>query len=139
MFADFMNLDDVGMLQAGDGLGLGAEALEAGSAGVTAAEDHLERDLPAQSEVLGLVNDTHPSAAQFGEDLVSGRRTDRHGATIAAGWRQGRGRCIGDVGNRRHSHCGRGRNLRRRLLGGHGDSKGVAAKNRLSHACSEKQ
>ena len=41
--AHFVNLDDVGVLQAGDGLGLGAETRQFARAGV-AAPDHLEGD-----------------------------------------------------------------------------------------------
>ena len=44
VLADLVDLHDVGMLQAGDGLGLGAEAGQFRAAGVAAGQDHLQGD-----------------------------------------------------------------------------------------------
>jgi hypothetical protein len=70
--ADLVDLHDVGVLKAGDGLGLGAEAGQFVGAGVGAGQDHLEGDQAVQAEVPGLVDDAHAAPAQFPEELVAG-------------------------------------------------------------------
>jgi hypothetical protein len=77
--ADVVDLDDVGVLKAGDGLGLFQEPRQGAGVGVIAGQDHLERDNPSQVDLAGLVNDPHAPAPQFLEDLEAwdGRPTDR--------------------------------------------------------------
>ena len=70
--AEVIDLDDVGVAKAGDGLGLDHEPLVSGGAGVLAVTDHLQCDNAVQGTVPGLVNDTHPAAAQLGEQLEFG-------------------------------------------------------------------
>jgi hypothetical protein len=68
---------DVGMMQAGDRLGLRQEAHHLVWPGVGAGEDHLQRDDPAQAQVARLVDDAHAAAAQLLQVLVAGDRRGR--------------------------------------------------------------
>ena len=74
MFADLVDLHDVGMLQARDSFSLGLEACQVGLSGVTARQYHLQRHQPIELAVPGLIHHAHAAAAQFAEDLVA-----RHG------------------------------------------------------------
>jgi hypothetical protein len=69
---DLMDLDDIGMLEAGDGLGFGAEAAEGLGAGVLAGEDHFQGHQPVERDLAGLVNHSHAAAAQNTQDFVAG-------------------------------------------------------------------
>ena len=71
VFADLVDLDDVGMLQLGHGHGLAAEPRQVGGAVMSPARDHLERDDSLQPALAGLVDDPHPPLAQHPQDLVS--------------------------------------------------------------------
>ncbi len=71
VFADLVDLDDVGMLQAGDRFGLGPEALQLLAARDGAAQDHLEGDQAFELGLLGLVDDAHAAAAQFADEGVA--------------------------------------------------------------------
>ncbi len=75
VFADAVDLDDVGVVQAGDGLGLGLEAGQVVGAGVFARQDHLERDDAVEAALPGLVDDAHAAAADLAEQLVAGDGT----------------------------------------------------------------
>ena len=70
--ADVVDLDDVGVLQAGDGLGLGQEAGDGLGAGMGPGQDHLERAGTVQADLPGPVDDAHAAAAQLAQDLVAG-------------------------------------------------------------------
>ena len=70
MLAGFVNLHDVGMMQAGDGLCLGPEPAEPHLAGVGSSQDHLERDQSIQPAVPRLVNDPHAAPTEFREHVV---------------------------------------------------------------------
>ena len=70
--AEVVDLDDVGMAEPGDGLGLDQEPLAMLGVGVLAVADHLQRDDPVQRAVPGLVDDAHAAAAQLGQDLELG-------------------------------------------------------------------
>ena len=72
VLADLVDLDDVRVLQPGDGPGFLIEAGELLRAGVPAGENHLEGDEPIQPRLPGLVDDAHAAAAQLREDLVAG-------------------------------------------------------------------
>ena len=69
--ADVVDLDDVGMAEPGDGLGLDAEPGEVIGPGLAAAEDHLQGDQAVQAPLAGLVDDAHPPLAQLLQDLVA--------------------------------------------------------------------
>jgi len=89
VLADLVDLNDVGVLQAGDGLGLGAEAGQVRRAGMAARQDHLQRDDAIQLEVPRLVDDTHAALAELAQDLVAGHLARRATAARDAGRRQG--------------------------------------------------
>ena len=72
VLADLVDLDDVGVLQAGDGLRLGAEAVALVAPGMAAGQDHLESDEAVESELPRLVDDAHAAAADLLHDLVTG-------------------------------------------------------------------
>jgi hypothetical protein len=72
VLADLIDLDDVGVLQAGDGVGLGQEAGAPLGASVGAGEHHLQRHQAFGAELSGLVDHTHAAAAQLFQDLVAG-------------------------------------------------------------------
>ena len=86
--ADVVNLDDVGMLQAGEHRGLRAKAGQVLRAGLDPGQDHLQRHGAIETELPGLVDDAHAAAAEHPQDLVAGdlgqglrplvRRTERH-------------------------------------------------------------
>ena len=63
--ADLVDLDDVGMAEPGDGLGLDPEAGEVVGAGLAAAADHLEGDQAVQARLPGLVDDPHAAFAEL--------------------------------------------------------------------------
>ena len=96
--ADVVDLDDVGVLELGDGLGLGQEAGGGDGVGVGAGQDHLQGAGAVQADLPGLVDDPHAAAAQLALDLVAG--DGRRGAV-------GRGE-VGLVGVRRVPDPGRG-------------------------------
>ncbi len=89
VLADLVDLDDVRVLEAGDGLGLGAETCQLRLAGVAAGQDHLEGDDAAQLDVPRLVDDTHATLAELAEDLVAGHLASRATAALETGRRQG--------------------------------------------------
>ena len=86
--ADIVNLDDVGMLQASERRGLCAKAGQVLRAGLEPGQNHLQRHGAIETELPGLVHDTHTAAAEEPQDLVAGdlgqglrplvRRTERY-------------------------------------------------------------
>ena len=72
--ADVVNLDDVGVAELGDGLGLDPEAGEVVGAGLAAAPDHLDGDQAVQAHLPGLVDDAHPPSTELLQELVAGDR-----------------------------------------------------------------
>lgn len=89
VFADFVNLNDVGMLQSGDGFGLRSKTRLSGCVGELSVEDHFQSDDPTQCKLTNPVNDAHAAAAQFGEKFVAGNRRQLR----VRGRVQGRNRC----------------------------------------------
>jgi hypothetical protein len=67
VLADGVNVHDVRVMQGGDRLRLVQEPQPVLRGGVLAAEDHLERDDPGRLELLRLVDDAHPAAAEDAE------------------------------------------------------------------------
>ena len=74
--ADVVDLHDVGVLQAGNGLRLGQEAGGGQVAGMGPGQDHLEGAGPVQSDLSGVVNHAHAAAPEFAQDLVAVDRWD---------------------------------------------------------------
>ena len=79
LLAHVVDLDDVGMLQPRDCLGLGVEAGDLGRAGVAAGQDHLERHLAIEADVPRPVDHAHPAATELLHDLVPGHDRTRAG------------------------------------------------------------
>ena len=75
MFAVLVDLHDVGVLQARDGFGFGAEASQLLAAGMAACKDHLEGDEAIELEMACLVDNAHAAAAKYALNLVA--RNDR--------------------------------------------------------------
>jgi hypothetical protein len=85
--ADVVEGEDVGVVEGGDGAGLGLEAPEAVGVGGAVLREDLEDDVTPEAGIAGAVNLTHPPGSERGQDLVgaeacSGRQ--RHAATPAA-------------------------------------------------------
>ena len=64
LLADLVNLHDVGVLKAGDGLRFAEEAHHLFGRGVAGAEDHLEGDEAMEADLPRLVDDAHAAAAE---------------------------------------------------------------------------
>ncbi|OAI41122.1 hypothetical protein AYO40_03835 [Planctomycetaceae bacterium SCGC AG-212-D15] len=71
LLAHFMDLDDVGMLQSGDGLGFRAKPNQFLARRVLRAENHFQRDHALQIEMKRLVDHAHAAAAQDAQDLIA--------------------------------------------------------------------
>jgi len=71
VLADLEDLDDVGVLQPGNRLGLGAEAGQGVRTGVTAIADHFQRHNAVEPDLPGLVNEAHAALAERLQDLVA--------------------------------------------------------------------
>src|SRR5262249_19741203 len=63
-------LDDVRMLQPGNGLGFRAETGEFLRAGMRLGQDHFERDRAIQSRLPRLIDDAHRAASQLTRELI---------------------------------------------------------------------
>ena len=70
VLADVVKLNDIGVLQAGDGLRLDLEAHLLLQRGVGSREDHLESDDSIGLDLPCLVHDAHAAVTEFAEDLV---------------------------------------------------------------------
>ena len=80
MFADFVDLDDVWMMECGERLGLGAETGKIGFASMFARQEHFQSDQSVEAQLPGFVHDAHAPATEFRQDLVSGTLTFSQGA-----------------------------------------------------------
>ena len=65
--ADVMDRDDVGVVQAGGGLGLGLEALQLPAVQGRSERQHLQRHPPPQRDLLGLVDHPHAASADLAD------------------------------------------------------------------------
>jgi hypothetical protein len=59
---DVVNLNDIGVIEAGDGLGFLLEPRQDTGASVGAGQNHLEPDQATQVGLAGLINDAHAAA-----------------------------------------------------------------------------
>ena len=66
-----VDLHDVGVLQAGDGLGLGQETGDGLGVRMSAGQNHLQNARAVQEDLLGEVDDPHAAAAELGQDLIA--------------------------------------------------------------------
>ncbi len=71
VLADVMDPDDVGMLEAGDCLGFGAEAGDPPSRRLYAGQDHLEGDQAIEACLSCPVHHAHAAASAFRQDFVA--------------------------------------------------------------------
>src|SRR5579862_5789948 len=72
VFVDLVNLNDIGMIQARDGLGFGTKTLDLAVAGMRPGKDHLESDEAFETFLTGLVDNPHAAPAEFFEEFVTG-------------------------------------------------------------------
>ena len=72
VLADLEDLHDVRMLQAGDGLGLTAEAGQLALVGIAAGQNHFQGDDAVGLDLPGPVDNAHSAASEDAQDLVAG-------------------------------------------------------------------
>ena len=89
MFADIVNLHDMGVLQPCDGLRLSAEAFQVIRRGIMACQNHLQGDDAIELKLPGLVHNAHAAAAQDAQNLVAGDRRQRGRVAVDAVRRNG--------------------------------------------------
>src|SRR6185436_8665007 len=84
-FVDLVDDGDVRMLERGRGARFLDEALPARGVGDELGRKDLQRDVPAQAHVSRAVDDPHPAAADFLDDLIvrDGPSDQRHAAILA--------------------------------------------------------
>ena len=82
VLADLVDRHDVGMVEIGGRLGLGAEALDVARRGERAAEDHLESDDPIERRLPGLVDDCPCRRGRF-PPAARSRRSSGPSASVA--------------------------------------------------------
>ena len=83
LLTDLEDLDDIGVMQTGDRLGLSLEPLKALRAVPRVDGDHLQGDDPLQLLVLRLIDRSHPAPAQFAQEDVA--TDDRQPRGLGAG------------------------------------------------------
>ncbi len=133
VLADLVDRHDVGMVEVGRRLGLGAEPLDVAARGEAAGEDHLERDDPVERRLPRLVDDPHPAPGDLLQQLVvaevaDGRqrgvavRLDRAGRVQPAGQPQRGGDPVHavEVGEEGAQRLGHARGAGRAAPGGWG-------------------
>src|ERR1700691_4278952 len=72
LLTDIVNRADVGMVQGGGGLRFALESRESLRIARDILRQKFQRDEALEARVFGLVNDTHPSAAELFDDAVVG-------------------------------------------------------------------
>ena len=85
--ADFVNRDDVRVLQARGGGGFGAEALDEILSRQRPGQEHLHRDDAVQAHLPRSIDDAHPAARDFFQQFVITKATDCF-CIGWSGWRQ---------------------------------------------------
>ena len=78
LFANIVNRANVGMIQGGRGLRLALKTTERLGIARHLIRKELQSNEAVQASVLGLVDHTHPSAAEFFEDPVVRDRLPDH-------------------------------------------------------------
>src|SRR5262249_51992147 len=86
LLAEVVNRQDVGVLQAGDGVGLALEAVEEARFMEKIGRKHLDGDEPMQRGVERLVHDRHPAAADHLRDLIGAETLPFQSADTGRGW-----------------------------------------------------
>src|SRR5215472_2564313 len=79
LFADFINRADIRMIQGGGSTRLPTKSLQCLRIFGNAFGKEFECDEPAKLSVLGLVDDTHPTATQLFENAVMRDGLANHG------------------------------------------------------------
>ena len=84
MLADFVDGDDVRMIQRGGGFRFGAEAMDLGSRGKPAGADHFQRHGAMEAELPREIHDAHAALGDLPQHFVVGEPTDflRRGHSI---------------------------------------------------------
>src|SRR5208337_1671207 len=72
VLADFVDREDVRMIQCSSSSGFAQEAFEGLCIARIVTEKELQRDVSAESRVLGAINHTHPATTQLLNDTVMG-------------------------------------------------------------------
>src|SRR5437899_9712909 len=81
-FADFVDRADVGMVECGSRACFSAETLERGRVLRNIVGEKFKRDKSSERQVLGLVDNAHPAAAEFFDDAVVRNDLTDHWAEI---------------------------------------------------------
>ena len=91
VLAQFVDRDDVRVLQPRDGLGLALEPLARRRVEREIDQHHLERDVAVERRVLGAIEHAHPAAAKQAQDFVAanmrrnrGWHLQSYGAPVSA-------------------------------------------------------
>src|SRR5215831_2069645 len=74
LLIDVVNRADVWMVQGGRGLCLSLKSVEGAGTDADFFRQELQSDRSRKLRVFGLIDHTHPAAAQFLQDLVMGNR-----------------------------------------------------------------
>ena len=74
MLTNFVNGDDVRMVEAGGGFRFAHESLHLGLAGEQAGQQHLERDGTVEADLPGAIDNAHAAAGEFAEQFVVAER-----------------------------------------------------------------
>ena len=82
---DVVNRADVGVIERGRGAGFGNEAPPGVLVPHQLRRQELQRDEPAEPQVLGLVDDAHAARANLGEDAIVGDRLADHPGILHPG------------------------------------------------------
>jgi hypothetical protein len=82
VLANFVNGADVGVIQSRGGAGLTPEALERLGIVRQAVWQKLESDKTTELDVLSLIDDAHPAAADFFQDAVMRDRFPKDGLIV---------------------------------------------------------
>ena len=84
VFPNFVNLDDIRMLQTRDRFGFDAETVQIVLAGVAPRQNDLERHDPVEFSLAGLIHDPHASPRNLAQDIVAAKRLLRSELRVAA-------------------------------------------------------
>lgn len=80
VLSDFVDGDDVRVIEERDALGLGVEAMNRGRSGQLPGEDHLEGHRAIEADLPGPIDHAHPTPGEFLKKLVIAEIADWAGA-----------------------------------------------------------